>query len=137
MPSFEESFKFTKYYACKVSDRWGGREAVVVDTYLFEIGRQGLSVNGVAVILRSDMYSSSGQIQTWNVMGAITELSCQLMNEWMNEIDFFTYLEFRSTSACSESYQLVAQTNAKDGQLCGLEERANWQIYQQLNVVFS
>lgn len=76
MPSFEESFKFTKYYACRVSDRWGGREAVVVDTYLFEIGRQCLSVNSVAVILRSDMHSSSGQIQTWDVVGAITPLSC-------------------------------------------------------------
>ena len=64
-------------------------------THFFEIRGQCLGVNGIAMVLAGNVNTPSGQVQTRNVVGAVA------------------IFELDSSSSCSQSYQLVAQTDAK------------------------
>lgn len=72
---------------------------VEVDKVGLELGRQGVDVNGVSVVLGSDVALAGGQIQSGDVVSSVT------------------VLELDGLGAGSQSQQLVAETDTEDGQL--------------------
>lgn len=90
IPSLEESLRLTKNFVPSVSGLHGMGSYGNKNAYLFEIRRQCLSIHRIAVILRSDVHSSSGQIQTGNIVGTVPILRCQSTS--MNKLQFTSLL---------------------------------------------
>ena len=108
IPSLEESFRFTKNYSYSVSGNsvlLGGYE----DTHLLEIGRQCLGVNGVAMILRSDMYTSRCEIETIvaDTLGYLEIENNRFRLPWyiVSSVSIF---QLGGSGPCSQCYELMA-----------------------------
>jgi len=68
------------------------------------VRRQGVSVDGVTVVLAGDVAATGAQVQSRDVVGPVT------------------VLELDGPAAGSQSQQLVAETDAEDGNLGGLHQ---------------